>query len=55
MYIEKYSPLFAENHDAESRNFIKWTLTDNIEKLQSLHDKTTQTEKEYKLPLEYEN
>jgi ferritin len=55
MYIEKYAPLFADNHDAESRNFIKWALNDGIQKLQSLHDKITQTEKKYNLPLEYED
>jgi hypothetical protein len=47
--------LFADNHDAESRNFIKWALNDGIQKLQSLHDKITQTEKEYNLPLEYDD
>ncbi|MDR2046512.1 MAG: hypothetical protein LBP79_01175 [Clostridiales bacterium] len=52
MYIEKYAPLFTENHDAESRKFIKWVLNDGIAKLQSLHDKITELEKKYNLPTE---
>jgi hypothetical protein len=52
MYIERYAPLFAENHDAESRNFLKWVLNDGITKMKKLIARIEQTEKEYNLPTE---
>jgi hypothetical protein len=51
-FMDKYPILFADNHSAESRKFIKWVLQKQIEQTQSFIDRITQIEKEYNLPLD---
>jgi hypothetical protein len=55
LYLEKYAHIFADVHNAESRNFIKWALSENIKKTQTLLDKITATEKALNLPLEIDD
>jgi hypothetical protein len=52
-FIDKYPLLFADNHDCESRKFLKWVLTEQIKQTQAYLDKITATETKYNLPLEY--